>query len=217
MAHVLEPAWREGPGQLDLEHPPGYANLPLAVIDAIFAIRANDASARHAVSRYAERFGVPDVGPEHRDEHEVGLDTLVEQLHGADDDALVSLFCDNQRLAARLKAAAVPRAAAALVAVGVTHAADLADPRSEPERADTQEAAWCAVAGCGALSWHAVRHSAGLPDVPPETSVVRWVEVATGEETAPDRAGELLDELATELGIERPVLDHTIARSQRQR
>lgn len=217
MADVLEAAWRDGPGQLDLEHPPGYANLPLAVIDAIFAIRANDASARHAVSRYAERFGVPDVGPEYRDEHEVGLDALVEQLQDADDDVLVSLFCDNQRLAARLKAAAVPKAAAALVAAGVVHARDLADPRTDPAAADAQEAAWCAVPGCGALSWQAVRSSAGLPAVPPETTVVRWVEAATGDEVDPDRAGEMLDELASTLGIERTVLDHTIARSQRQR
>lgn len=218
VTHALEPAWQEGPGTLDPAPPPGYAHLPLCVVDAIFSIRANDTSARHAVQRYAGRFGVPDVGFEDRDgSTEIGLDQLVAALDGYDEDDLVDLFCDNHRLAARLKAAAVPRAAATLVAAGIVRTGDLADPRRDPDGAAAQEATWREVPGCGATNWHTVLTSAGIPDARPRTPVQRWVEDAVGSEVAPQRAGDLLDELARELRIDRATLDHTVARYQRQR
>ncbi len=164
------------------------------LLDAVLSIRANYGSeatgVRAAVSRWRQHRGA-------------SLDELTE-LVAVDPAELEHVLHNRQVLSSGArKAEAITRAAAALVAVGVRHAADL-DP-SQPEH----RSAYVGITGLGPVTWEYFCMLLGGESVKADVWIRRFVDQAVGPRNA-DEARQLMTAAASRLDVTATALDHAI-------
>lgn len=191
----------------------GYpGSLALCVLDAIWSINVRYPVTRGVIGRYRNQRrwqGNPD---------EDGLPELLavyERLGGV--DAFIEQVGTRNRVStqkdAMRKGEAVFLAASAMHNLGI----DTADQFREADGTalgDQAREAWLAIPGQrSGISWRYVRMLAGLPDVKPDRMVVRFIASALGEGESTintDRAVELVQAVAEQLGVDQRALDHEI-------
>ncbi len=87
--------------------------------------------------------------------------------------------------------------------MGLVHAADFTG-------AGDQRAAYLGVKVCGRVTWPYFGMLLGTPDSKPDTWIMRYVRAVLGEKTSTERARELINQAADELGVNASRLDHAI-------
>jgi hypothetical protein len=204
-------AWDSGLGGLEHIVPPCYTHSSLAVIDAIFSIRAHYTSARKAVTRYAARFDVPDIGLDVELEDEWDIASLAGNLAALSDEELTDLFGSSQQTGGRLKATAVRDAADSLVKARLTDRPSVSALALDDRRGRD---AWASVVGLGDATWRYVRILLGCEDVKPDRMILGWLENALGNRPSEAEAVDLVADLASTLGMQRRIVEHSIWRYQ---
>ena len=134
--------------------PPGYAHLPLALVDAVYSIRSRYSAVERVVAAYGRASATPCQPLAARSEprfREHGLDRLLDDAGTYHGEALADLLFagSRSRTASRLKADVCVEAARRLRAEGVVTIPDLR------ERADDAcvRHAWTGVHGQGWVTW----------------------------------------------------------------
>jgi hypothetical protein len=210
-AERIRAAWDSGPGGLELVVPPGYTHSALAVIDAVFSIRSHYTSARKAVTLYAARFEVPDIGLDPKLTDEGNITSLAQNLAGLTDEELTDLFGSRQQTGGRLKATAVHDAANSLLDAGLADRTSIsALSHEDPKGRD----AWTSVTGLGDATWRYVRILLGCDDVKPDRMILAWLEDASGSRPNETEAIGLVTDLAASLDMPRHIVEHSISRYQ---
>ena len=102
------------------------------------------------------------------------------------------------------KPAAIVEAAAALSAVGVRHARDL-DPNSE-----VHEAAYNDIRGLGRATWVYFTMLLGSPGIKADRWIGRFVSAGLERDSTPRESEALLNNVATELGVDARDLDYAV-------
>ncbi len=193
---VLPQEWAEWPGGW-----PG--EIEVALLDAVFSIRAHYSGVLHVVERWRAHRGVPVLDD---------LDQLAR--HGSSPDALQAVVGNSQRVpdGQLTKAEAVSLAAERLLEAGVVSSGDL-DIRN-----DTQRRAYTSVTGLGEVTWAYLGMLLGEPGVKADTMIRRFVAHALDLPDVPaERARSLVQDVAGELGVSPTQLDHAIWSYQRDR
>jgi hypothetical protein len=201
--------------------PPGYAHLPLALIDAVYSIRSRYAAVERVVAGYVAATGTERQALTARDSpgfREHGLDSLLKQaatLHG---EALAdTLFAGSRsRTGGRLKADVCLDAARRLQAAGVTCIPDLIDHAGSAE----VRHAWTGVHGLAWVTWQYFCSLVGIDHLKPDVMLTRFVSETLGRHATPAETDALLTLAVESLlpehpGLTKRTLDHTIWRFQR--
>ena len=182
------------------ERRPGWpGQIELALLDAVFSMRAHYGGVLNVVARWRDR---PDAGD---------LDDL-NRLAAWSPDRLAAQLANHQPVPgeSQTKAAAVVAAARNLVSLGVTNAAQVAD---EPR----QRRAYCDVPGLGPITWTYFLMLLGTPDVTADTMVQRFVGGVLPERRLDaEDCRQLVTDAAARLGTSTALLDHTIWDYQRR-
>lgn len=204
----------------ELDPPPGYAHISLAVIDSVFSLRAPYAAARNAVLAYCAATGVSDAPLSHAQSADFAEDTLDDFIALAGErrgqELARALFGGNSQVApgtSVLKADTCLTAGVALKSCGVVSRSDLTDT----DLRDAAKRAWMNVHGLGQQSWSYVTMLSGTDDWKVDTWVVRFVARATGQDIDASSARALLDSALRSLagrGIEvsKRAADHAVWR-----
>jgi len=171
--------------------------IEAALLDAVLSIRSRygkkpTTGVRGAVGRYREHRGAP-------------LDDLT-VLAAIEPAELQTVLRNRQKTGRVTKAEAIVSAAAALSAIGVTHAADL-DPTSA-----LHKGTYCSVRGLGPVTWRYFTMLLGTPGVKADTWIIRFVSDALSRQVSSAEAEELIGAVADALGVDRTSLDHAIWR-----
>lgn len=199
LLHLYEAAG----GAASVRAPRGYAHLGLAVIDAVYSLRAQ--YDRHVVP-VIEAYCVGTTGLEEKGARfasngpEHGVDALLAVTRDLTENELVAKFGGNRQCApgTRIRKAVVVRNLADALAVrGVLVRADLQARWSEPG----VEYAVLRVCGIGPAAWRYVLSLSGVERVKPDTMVTAWVRQAVGDSSiTPVDAANLLESAAIDLG-----------------
>jgi hypothetical protein len=173
-------------------------NVELALIDAVFSIRARygvtqSKGVRGALHRYRDASG-----------RESWDDLSV--LASMEPSRFREVIGNKQKTGGVLKADAVLAAAGNLVKAGVRHAADV-DRNSKQQRA-----AYCNTKGLGPVTWSYFTMLVGHDGVKADTQVTRFVERALERTVGTDECERLVTEAAKKLDMPATVLDHSIWR-----
>jgi hypothetical protein len=205
-----------------LSAPEGYPDgLALCVIDVLHSTGVNHAAVRKVVARYRAHRAAEGGNPE--TDGAVALLGTFHDLGSA--DAWAREIGNRDRLPgpadAPTRAETVEAAATALSDIEIYSAADLREVTTYPDLLPTVRAAWTGVAGQGSgVTWHHLLMLAGVPEVTPDRTIVRFVAGALGLAPAtvdPEFAGEALNRAAADLAVTPTVLDHAAWRWQRSR
>jgi hypothetical protein len=174
-------------GRVTVHQPPGYAHLPLAVVDSVFSLNARYSTCRRAVLAYGTQVEGrwPELAPV-----DVGLAQSVQRSHTLTEmlvliegrtgvDLAEALFAGVlQYTGGRRNADVVAEAAAALRSCGVETLADFAVAAQEAR----VRRAWRGVVGLGEASWAYLCLLAGLPRAKPDRMIKAFVQAAAGRE-----------------------------------
>lgn len=177
--------------------------IEVALLDAVFSIRARYSGVRRVIDRWREHRG---PGP---------LDALQELAAYVErPDDLVEVLGSRQRVpgGSATKAAAVANAARRLVDGGVVSSRAF-DPRDPDQRR-----AYVGVAGLGDVTWTYLGMLLGTPGVKADTMIRRFVSRSQGRDVGADEARRLVGGAADRLGCDPIALDHAVwahERSQR--
>ena len=191
----------------------GYpGSLALCVLDAIWSLNVRYPVTRGVIGRYrnarrwqgnADEDGIPELLAVYA---QVG--GVAEFIRHVGTRNRVSTQPD-----AMSKGDAVFLAATALHDLGIDTAGQFRDADGT-ELADQAREAWTAIPGQrSGISWRYLRMLAGLPDVKPDRMVVRFVASALGVDVSAvtsDRAVDLIQAAAEQLGVDQRALDHEI-------
>lgn len=177
------------------------SEIEAALVDAVLSIRSRygkkpTTGVRGAVGRYSEHRGAT-------------LDDLT-ALAEIEPAELQTVLRNRQKTGRATKAEAIVNAASALIAVGVTHAADL-DPTSAEHRV-----AYCSVRGLGPVTWRYFTMLLGTPGVKADTWIIRFVHDALSRPVDAAEAEELVGAAAGALDVTETKLDHAIWRYMSQ-
>ena len=174
----------------DLRTPPGYPDsLALCIVDAVWSLGVRYGSVVNVLDRY--RGWVLDVAGGEADRR--GARELVDDIDAAGGpERFAEDVVDNRaRTSTRsgiLKAAAVHRAAAAMVAADVDSTAQLRSRYEDP----AVEATWRAVKGQrSGISWHYLRILAGVQDVKADRMICAFVSEAIRRTVEPSQAARI--------------------------
>jgi hypothetical protein len=185
-ATVPEP-WPEWPG--------GYpGQIEAALLDAVLSIRARYGKPTTGVRARVERW---------RDIRGGEVDDLAE-FAAYDPNQLAALLPNRQRIAGRLKTAAVVEASQRLTDAGVRHAAQLKVDNG------AHRDAYMGVRGLGPVTWAYFAMLLGHPGVKADTWVLRFVHDALGREVTPGDAERLVGTSALRMGRSRTLMDYAI-------
>jgi hypothetical protein len=203
--------------------PPGYAHLSLALIDAVYSIRARYRAVERVVGAYCKASDTDCQPLTARQDplfREHGLDYLLDRAGSLQGEALAeALFGGSRsRTADRLKADVCIEAAERLRALSVTQIPDLC------ERTDDAAArnAWTAVRGLGWVTWQYFCSLAGIDHFKPDIMLMRFAARTLGRTVSAAETDMLLSRAFQQLqtshsGLTKRALDHTIWRFERDR
>lgn len=176
--------------------------IEAALLDAVLSIRARYGQEHTGVRGAVERW---------RSHRGKNLDDLG-ALAGGDPDALQSVLKNEQTLPGGVrKVEAIHRAAAALMAAGVRHAAEL--DVQDPEH----RAAYLGVPGLGPVTWNYLGMLLGVDGIKADTWILRFMRRALGRPCTPTEADALLRAAAAQLGVKATMLDYAIWNHKRRR
>jgi hypothetical protein len=178
----------EWPGQVEL-----------ALLDAVFSMRAHHGAVRNVIARWCDR---PDAGD---------LDDLT-RLAAWSSETLADQLANHQPVpgGSQTKAAAVVVAARNLVSLGVTTAAQVVDEAR-------QRRAYCEVPGLGPTTWTHFVMLVGTSDVKADTIVRPFVASALPERRLDtEECHRLVTEAAAQLKVSATLLDRAIWDYQRR-
>lgn len=186
-----------------LRIPDGYRDSGLALIDAIFSIRAHYTGARNVVRRYAEFAGVQVVPLDpvsgSRDRH--GIPDVLTNLAGVDPTRAANDILDNRsRSGGRLKAALVVTAATRLLEKNCRTREDVALDDSAASYTE-QKRAWTDITGLGWVTFEYFRLLCGAETVKPDVMVLRWIDRITDSRPSPRQGLATMRALASELAV----------------
>lgn len=182
--------------------PGGWGQIELALIDAVFSIRA-----RYGSRTPGQETGVYGAVIRWREHRGGEADDLVHLARCTTDEVLA--HTNRARVSGRAKAAVVIEAAQRLVDVQVRSASDFAKHIEDAGRA------YRSVKGCGPVTWRYLRMLLGEPDIKPDVWILRFLEAALNVEVTKDAAVPLLLATAGELNVNPRDLDHAIWTYQR--
>jgi hypothetical protein len=203
--------------------PPGYAHLPLALIDAVYSIRSRYSAVQRVVAAYCKATGISDAALTGRSSpgfREHGLDQFllaVGSLTGA--DLASQLFGGSRsRSAGFLKADLCIAVARRLQAESVTEIGHLRQCAGE----EAVRRAWTGVHGLGWVTWQYFCSLAGIEHLKPDVMLMRFVACTLGRNVGPAETDALLtfafERLAASWpGLTKRALDHTIWLFERDR
>lgn len=186
-----------------VEWPGGWPNqINLALLDAVFSIRARYGGAASGVRAVARRWG---------DAH-VADDLRELAAYSGRESELVELLGNRQVLSGGLtKAVGAATAASRLVAAGVVRGRDLDMSSSAHKRA------YLGVRGLGPVTWVYFGMLLGHTDVKADVHICAFVKRALGRSVDPEEARTLVTNLATLLEKDASTLDHAIWSFQKSR
>ena len=220
-AALIDMTAAQGATVEQLAAPPGYAHLPLAIIDSVYSLRSPYSAARAAVSAYCAHANIEDrgtAGGANRQLVEHTVADFLSEISDLDGDELATCFGGARYKAPGtnvLKAEVCVAAGDALRVADVNTRRDLDDDT----RFASARGNWKAVRGLGQQSWSYFTMLVGVDDWKVDTWVNRFVNNAIGRAVNATEARGLLDAakstLETQLGasLSMRALDHAIWRS----
>lgn len=195
--------------------PGGYPDdVELALVDAVFSIRAQYGSKGSNGARSTGVRAVVERWREHRGGHANDL----RQIADCEPEALVRTLDNGSKTSGRTKASAVQEAASKLVAAGVTTAADVRDHTQAARRA---------YVGVHGLNWVTFTYFGmllGVPGVKADTWINRFVSRALDRDVSAEEANGLVQRAAgrfhtegnTQMPQDASTLDHALWSSMRR-
>jgi hypothetical protein len=180
------------------EPPRGYSHSGLAVIDAVFSLRAvYDTHVIPVINRYCDRIPrLKALGARFNPTvSEFTIVDLADDLRGLDESTLIARF-DNRQYSPGTKirkATTVQTLATKLKELGLRDQATLTAGWNTP----SVEKAVLAVPGVGVATWRYVLSLSMVERVKPDTMVRRWIVSVSGLVNLSDRDAGLLLEAAT--------------------
>lgn len=202
-----------------LRVPDGYRDSGLALIDAIFSIRAHYTGAQDVVRRYAEFAGVQVVplDPVSGSPDRHGIPDILANLAGIDAATVANDIFDNRsRSGGHMKAALVVTAATRLVKEDCRTREDVALDDSAASYTE-QKRAWTDIPGLGWVTFEYFRLLCGAETVKPDVMVLRWIDRITGSRPSARQGLAAMRALASELaarwqveGVSLRSLDQTV-------
>ncbi|MEV7396703.1 hypothetical protein [Aeromicrobium sp. NPDC092404] len=192
------------PKPVDSHWPGGYPNdIEAALIDTTYSVQAKYGS---------EATGVRAVVARWRAERDGAADDL-NALAAPAGRGLADVARNDAVLSGRRKYEVVGDAARALVAVGVQHSSDLADP----ETREHAKAAWMRVHGLAGVTWAYFSMLVGYPDVKADVHIRRYVAEALDQPDVSEELARSLLHQVTSPFADVTHLDHAVWRLQSNR
>ncbi len=202
--------------------PPGYAHLPLALIDAVFSIRSHYSAVERAVAAYCTATGTtcdPLAARANLEFSEHGVDDLLRKVGALSGIDLADQFFggNRSRSAGHLKADLCTTVASRLQAVSVTSIEDL---RQRAGNAEIRRA-WTGVNGLGWVTWQYFCSLVGIDHLKPDVMLMRFVSQTLNRNVGPAETDAMLSNafevlLPSHKGLTKRGMDHAIWQFQRE-
>lgn len=198
--------------------PAGYADISLALVDAVYSIQMRYQAVRRVVAAYAKASDTPDQPLAARDSpgwRERGLGHLLDMSSGLAGTALADrLFAGSRsKTRGRLKADVCVDVAGRLVDAGVSVADDLQETIADP----AVRSAWTGADGLAWVTWRYFCSLNGIDGFKPDVMLVRFVSKSLGRPVSASETEQLLVQALEPLRQDHPgltarMLDHTLWR-----
>lgn len=198
--------------------PPGYADISVALVDAVYSIRARYAAVERVVSAYAAASESSAAGLEACGTsgwNDTGLTKLTESAAGLSGPVLADvLFGGNRsRTGGRLKADVCVEAAVRLLSAGIVHADDLRQRTASPD----VRRAWTGTPGLGWVTWQYFCSLNGIDAFKPDVMLMRFTSRTLRRHVSAVETDQLLARVLRRLQSDQPALsaralDHTLWR-----
>lgn len=192
--------------------PEGYPeSLALCIIDSLYSTGSHYSSVVNVVDRYQEKQGSAD-----------GVQALLASIdasggaRGWAESVAGNLKPAHTRPGAVLKAEVVEQAATMLDGLGIDTVPQLqAEVRESPKDNRVYEGWRELPSQSSGVTYNYLLMLAGMPSVKPDRMVLRFLATALGEDTdlSKDRAVELVEVAAAQIGVNVRALDHIIWRA----
>lgn len=179
-------------------------SLALCALNSAYSLRARSTAGQAVLKRYRAARATAD--------HDGGPDLLQAMDAAGGPEAFARDVLGNRSKlpgTSRVRTVGIYEGLTNLAApeVGVTTAESLRKKAKEPG----VKRAWLSVKGLGPLSWSYLLMNAGVDsETKPDTMIVRYLSRALGVELSADRAGHVLKDAATAIGVEARHLDRAI-------
>lgn len=192
--------------------PEGYpGSLALCIIDSLYSTGSHYSSVVNVVNRYVDKHGTGD-----------GARALLKSISDAGGArGWAETVAENFKPAhtkpgSSLKAEVIEQAATLMDELGIDTVPDLRAAVGESPKDNSVYAGWRSLPSqSSGVTYNYLLMLAGMPSVKPDRMVLRFLATALGEDAdfSTDRAVELVETAATEIGVNVRALDHIIWRA----
>jgi len=202
----------------DYVPPRGYADISLALVDAVYSIQMRYTAVRRVVTAYASASGIPDrplAAAQSSTPPEGGLSRLLERASALSGMQLADHLFGGSRskTRGRLKADVCADVASRLIRAGVTTRDDLREQAADPR----VRSAWTGTTGLAWVTWQYFCMLNGLDGLKPDVTLIRFVTKTLGRPVSATETERLLVSASDHLRRDHPdlnrrTLDHTLWR-----
>lgn len=192
------------------EKPFGYDSLALAIVDAVYSLRARYAGVVNVIARYREARREDGADP--------NADGVPELRTALAERGAAALFRNGGFApgTSRRKDEVIASVAEKFDEAGIRTRDDF-NARVAGGGAEEVRALWTSEKGLGKISWHYLVMLMGNPDVKTDLWIHRFLDRALGASVSDEEARQLITEAAGRLGVATTALDHMIWTTEQQR